>query len=92
MKSMFYPATGEPSEIKPGHGEQFKLEELQGLIGGYIEPVCRFSDGSTLFANEEGKLRYLPVNVRATEMYHARVATDDVIRGPAVLVAKGLVT
>lgn len=39
------------------------LGELQAQVGGYIEPVCLFSDGDMVFlANEGGVLLDLPEN------------------------------
>ena len=88
MRSMLYPADGAPREIKPAGGK-FSLEEVQAYVGGYIELVCRFSDGSCLFANEDGQRLGLALNHRATELYRTRIASADVIVGPALLVAAG---
>ena len=39
------------------------LEEMQKLVGGYIESIQPFTDGEVaLIANEEGKLQGLPLN------------------------------
>lgn len=38
------------------------LEEMQKLVGGYIESV-HYKDNLFLICNEEGKLEGLPVNV-----------------------------
>jgi DNA mismatch repair protein MutH len=46
------------------------LEKLQGWVGGYIEKVPGFTrfEGRNCyaFANEEGKLKQLPLNSKAT--------------------------
>lgn len=39
------------------------LEDLQCIVGGYIETVT-FAEDCTLIVNEEGKLQGLPVNFR----------------------------
>lgn len=39
------------------------LEELQALVGGYIETVTLASD-AVIICNEEGRLRNLPFNCR----------------------------
>lgn len=39
-----------------------ELEEMQRLVGGYIETVYPFADPVVLVCNEEGKLNGLPLN------------------------------
>lgn len=41
--------------ITPKNGSKFELEELQELVGGYIE-VVRLSDSQSLIINENGKV------------------------------------
>lgn len=41
-------------EVTPQNGTDFKLEELQKIVGGYIE-VLRLTDNEIMVANEEGK-------------------------------------
>lgn len=38
------------------------LENLQSLVGGYIEAIYPFEDPVALVCNEEGKLNGLPLN------------------------------
>jgi len=55
------------------------LGEMQRLVGGWIEPV-RFNHLKTKFVmvvNEEGRLRNLPVNVRATYLVNKVANTLD---------------
>lgn len=42
------------------------LASYQNAVGGYIEPVEIERPRMTIFANEEGKIRQLPINHRAT--------------------------
>lgn len=58
--------TGEIEEIHPKEGKGFTLEELQEIVGGYIELV-KF-DPIPLIVNEEGRILDLPVNEEATEL------------------------
>lgn len=77
-----YRTDGRVSVIQP-HGTTWSLEELQSIVGGYIE-VVRTLDGKFMVINEEGKLKGLELNIPATRLYvHGR---RDVIVGPAVVV------
>lgn len=70
-----------PSNVKPD------LEFLQGQVGGYIELVTL--DGAQLFVNEEGKIKGLPVNLQATEVFHFGGGNpEDYIVGDAVVVTE----
>ena len=67
------------------------LDELQGAVGGYIEPVPAFDrfDGKTCiaFCNEEGKLHGLPVNAAATRAWHDQTDPhDDILVGDVCIV------
>jgi hypothetical protein len=46
-----------------------ELEDYQRAVGGWIEAVDLPAFGSTLFVNEEGVLRGLPFNRRATFLW-----------------------
>lgn len=59
-------------------------ESLGTLVGGWLEALM--IDGTTTcYLNEEGKLKGLPVNVRATAMLAHRLAPSDMIVGDVVL-------
>jgi hypothetical protein len=62
------------------------LQELQGMVGGYIERV-ELRELGDAYINEEGKLQGQPYNDVATRLCHlyAAIATNDVIVGPFVL-------
>lgn len=45
------------------------LSDYQAAVGGYIEPVRLVSPKLTILANEEGKVRRLPFNRRATALW-----------------------
>jgi len=54
------------TEIGPGGGRStFTLEELQKLVGGYIE-IVSLANGDLLVVNEDGMALGLPTNERAT--------------------------
>ena len=58
-------ASGEFVAIEPKNGKNFSLEELQSIVGGYIE-IVYLSDGSLMVVNEEGLLKELPYNLVAS--------------------------
>ena len=91
---IFIPADGPCRLVPCDDGDTCKLSTLQQLVGGFIE-VTESSLEPTwarepvecihLIANEEGLLRQLPDNPRATELY---VCGDrSAIVGDAVLMA-----
>jgi len=64
------------------------LEELQKLVGGYIE-VFTMNNGDNLIWNEEGMLQNLPINDEATQMF-MREGGASQICGNVVHVKAGL--
>lgn len=54
----------------PNNGKTFSLEELQTIVGGFIEIVA-LADGSVMVLNEEGKLLGLPFNAKATVLFNS---------------------
>ena len=75
MKFVVIPTTG-PSRV-----EDVKPEDIgwfQQTVGGYIE-VVPLGGGMLMVLNEEGKLKGLPINRRATELYPSDIIVGDVI-------------
>jgi len=80
-----YSVDGRVKEIRPSNGVNWSLEELQTLVGGYIEVVLTV-DNRFMVINEQGKVMNPPLeaNFPATRLYlHGR---RDYIAGPAVVV------
>lgn len=82
---------GERPEILPITRDELTLERMQELVGGNIETVRQarafeYSESPlppmTMLVNEEGLIRYLPVNIAA-----ALLAANGVIFGTAIMVA-----
>lgn len=73
----------------PANGEKFELEQLQKIVGGYIEVVLLTinPDGKKVYmiVNEEGELNGLPLNPIATAMFQECRKTDDVIVGDVLI-------
>lgn len=87
------PAKNRAFNMKYDDGDSMKLETLQKLVGGPIEPVPALLsaewarekdvDGILLLVNEEGLMKERPLtNQRASEMTAAELV------GPAVVAAK----
>lgn len=54
------------------------LKTLQDAVGGYIEAVT-ITPNMTLYCNEEGLLRGLPLNIMATGMSGRHIVGDVVV-------------
>ena len=83
--TIIYP-DGREEKISPANGNDFSLEEVQKIVGGYIE-VIELSDGNLLVCNEEGKIMSLPENPKATEIAkkHEAIFADDYFVGNVLM-------
>jgi Domain of unknown function (DUF3846) len=79
--------TGETMEIEPKNKKKFTLEELQGFVGGYIEPVY-LPKGEVMICNEEGKIHGLEINVGATAIAYQFGLCQSIV-GDVVICRKG---
>lgn len=79
-----YKTNGEQIEVQPENGKDFKLEQLQKIVGGYIDMIGVGGDGIMVF-NDEGKLIELPYNECATELLRKHYNTDDFIVGDVLI-------
>lgn len=64
------------------------LADYQKAVGGYIEAIGARPPAVTFIVNEEGKLRELPLNTRATVLWwyiEERFVNTDSLRGDVVL-------
>lgn len=79
-------ADGSVKDVTPKQkGGRFTLEELKNFVGGWIECI-NISPTQVMVINEEGKLKNLPFNLTATEIFRlAFQPTDDFIVGDALL-------
>ncbi len=86
VKGIYVPADGdEPLEVREFNG----LEDYQRAVEGWIEPVDVLDLGITIYVIEEGLLRHLPFNSRATFLwwYHGPAARQSaMLVGNAVIV------
>lgn len=68
----------ETKAIKPANGTNFTLEEMQGLVGGYIEPI-RLSAVETMYVDEDGRSKKLDNNYAATERLRQAYGDNTVV-------------
>ena len=61
-------ADGTIQEVQPKNGNDFKLAEMNEIVGGYIE-IINAKDGRIIIIDEEGKLKNKPFNEEATKLY-----------------------
>lgn len=73
---------GTSEVLTPPPCGHWSLEELQTMVGGYIE-IVRTVDGRFLVIDEEGKVYKKPLNIQATKLYI--YGRHDPIVGTAVL-------
>lgn len=92
MKENFILKTdGSKHVITPQVGTKFNLEELQELVGGYIQ-VINLNEEQCMVVNENGKLYHLEMNAEASVIAHAchAIFPTDFIVGDAVLLQNKL--
>ena len=78
---------GSRRNVQPANGTNFTPEELQTIVGGYIELV-ELNEKTTMVVNEEGKLIPLSFNFEASRIFSTHhPASKDFIVGD-VLVCK----
>jgi hypothetical protein len=61
---------GSREQITPADGKEFSLKEMQEVVGGYIELVTLVPGELFMFVNEDGHALGLPLNLKATHLYH----------------------
>lgn len=65
MNAQIIPVEGPIREAVPKNGKDFKYDELNKIVGGYIE-IVYLPRNKIMVLNEEGKLLNLPINEAAT--------------------------
>lgn len=68
MMAQIIRTDGTRREICPANGTDFTFEEMQSIVGGYIEQV-ELDEETTMVVNEEGKLQMLPFNLEASRLF-----------------------
>lgn len=81
-------ADGTETPVTPKNGTDFRLDELQGFVGGPIEIVYTPDRRSIIVLHEEGKLEGKPINAKATALYDNPF---DVVVGDVLVCPSGMV-
>jgi len=77
MKATLLKTDGKREIITPKNGRSFVLEELQNLVGGYIEVI---NIGKQIMViNEEGRIERLHVNRAASGIAGFEIVGDVLI-------------
>ena len=74
----------EAEDYTPKNGKTFELDELQGIVGGWIE-IIRLKDGCIIVIDEDGKSKDKAVNIPATNILRRDHYTTDYIVGTAIV-------
>lgn len=87
MADKIHTTSGKRIVVEPKNGKYYTLEEMQDIVGGYIEIIWLDRD-DYMVINEEGKLNGLPFNASATALLRCVRPTDDFIVGNALVCHK----
>lgn len=71
-----YKTDGTKEDVFPKENGKFSLEEMQEIVGGYIETID-LPSGMVMVLNEEGKLEGLEKNEVATEIWKREFPIED---------------
>ena len=80
---------GTEEKVEPKNGKEWELEELQLLVGGYIETFPTPFDDQVMVMHEEAKLqKHHKLNAKASHLVRDILMNDDYIAGDAVVVSR----
>lgn len=70
-------------EFKPAD-KKISLKEMQEIVGGYIE-IVPLNNDKLFVCNEEGKIKGLPYNSKASEYFEKHTGHYDKIAGDVII-------
>jgi hypothetical protein len=88
MSAILIKPDGSKQDIAPSQGNKFSLEELQELVGGYIEIVVLSVESRRIMViDEEGKAKGKEVNISATMLCRisSSISLTDFVVGDVVV-------
>lgn len=62
---LYKPGESAPSHPMPANGKTWTLDEVQGLVGGYVE-LIGLPEGLSMLVDEDGRMKGLPLNQGAS--------------------------
>ena len=84
-----FKTSGEVTDVIPGNGDRFTLNELKRIVGGGIE-VIHLDFGDLMVINSDGdKPGRRQLNPAATYIYSKGTGCNDLIHGDALICEKG---
>ena len=85
MQTKIIKADGTEQEVLPKDGKYFSLEEMQEIVGGFIEMISCNDQNFLCVLNEEGKINELPINEKATKLVDKIISPDDYLVGDVLI-------
>lgn len=82
---VLYPDGRKEAMALPEGQKTWRLEELQTLVGGYLQE-CPTVDGRILLVDEDGKRKRKPINELASKLYP--YGQQDPIVGVALIITR----
>ena len=74
----------EAEDYTPKNGKTFELDEMYGIVEGYID-IIRLNDGRVIIVDSQGKALNKAVNIPATNILRRDHYTTDYIVGTAIV-------
>lgn len=71
--------SGIATPVTPKNGKTFTLDEVQALVGGYVELLHLPNSNLVAYCNEDGKMEHLLPNDRFSRLYGDFVVGDVVM-------------
>lgn len=71
-------SNGSSIPVSPKKGKKFTLEEIQKMVGGYVERL-KLPGRYVMLINEEGLIFKLPLNREASEIAQRPIVGDVVV-------------
>ena len=85
-------SSGEVIPTTPKNGTDFQLEELQAIVGGWVQLIhLHDKEQHLMLVNEEGKSMKLPFNGKATYLYINHTGWKDAIVGDVLVCENNMI-
>jgi hypothetical protein len=88
--SLLITAKDELKHTPPANGKAYTLEEMQGLVGGYVQ-ILETPLGHLMVMDEEGKFKKKPYNMAATTIMRSVLGRGDYVAGDVIYCDRSMV-